>query len=213
MAPRPQPPRPPQPVSRPQTRPVQQKAAGSGMRKWVFACFMLIVVYVGYVSILRSPAPQEATTKAPKPVTVQPPAATWQQSYLTTLNYGGQVVNVRTVDVRNLDRTTANIAYTISIVPKGPTKWIQERSNWKVGRASRKVNANRITVRKVDRSIVAIVRFQFPTDQLEQGSYLQMTIPQFNARNKQTRFWPVRLGLEIPLSHRGIEERTGVGGF
>jgi hypothetical protein len=201
-------------MSRPQqSRPQQQRAAGSGMRKWVFAFFMLVVAYVGYATILKAPAQQQAETTAPKTVKVQPPAATWQQSYLTTLNYGGQVVTVRTVDVRNLDRTTANIAYTVSIVPKGPTKWIQQRANWKVGRAARKADATRITVRKVDRAVVAIVRFQFPTDQLEQGSYLQMTIPQFNARNKQTRFWPVRLGLEIPLSHRGVEERTGVGGF
>jgi hypothetical protein len=184
------------------------------MGKWVFLLLLLGVVYVGYTKFLQpnteATSPVEQTQSGNNPVSTLP--ASWQQAYRVTFNYGGQAVNVRSVDVRNLDQRVASIAYTVVITPKDSSKWIEDEERWKIGRGKSKKASVRVETRKVDRQIVAIVRFRTATQRLEEGAYLQVDIPQYR-KDRVVREWPVKVALEVPRDRQGIAQVNGSGGL
>lgn len=213
--------RPPAPMARPASPrpPVKQKKHrknGSGIGKWIFILFLLMVAYLGIQTFFLSGNNKQSDTPS-KTVVQKPdsPSNTWSQSYLTTFNYADQRVTTRSVTVRNLDRTTASLAYIVSINSSRGAKWIQNKKTWKIGRNNKTKNAERVSVRTVNAETVATVRFQFATEDLEKGSFMQIDIPQLSKKKsgKVLRTYPVKVGIEIPPSHRGIEERDGTGGL
>lgn len=181
----------------------------------------MALVYAGYTLFLKSDSPREPV-KRPKQVDSAPtaPPDEWSQRYDIIFNYGKQIVNVKEVSVRGLNSRLARISYQMVVTPNLAEGWIRDRGTWTIAAPGKRKRAERISVQAVGRQNITVVRFSWPSNLLEKGSYLRVDIPTYTKRRRRgkqiivpRKITPVKLGLEVPEDHKGIAQRQGSGGL
>lgn len=211
------PPPPPPSFTQPRSRPKKKK---NRMPQIIFVTLLLIVAAVGSAVMFKpedkTPSNTQTQTQVPTPAEPVAPLPTdWKQQYGTTFNLGNQNVSIRNVEIRNLDQNEANVQFNIVVLKRKNPNWVKDKKYWRFGALGKTHKATRVSVRSQENNMVVVLRFKANTEDLIKGSYLQVLIPEFSAKNakKQINQWPVKIAVEVPADHQGIKEMTGTRGM
>jgi hypothetical protein len=182
------------------------------LRKWPFVLVFFAVLAAGYV--ITKPASKPIPhVKHRLVLAVQPPApkapSSWSQNYGLTILYAGQTVTVQNVTATNLNSKNCVVTYTFSVIPgPGGTAWLRDKQRYSlVVAGSYYTNAKVARVQaQGPRQIVTVTFTRWPTA-LTSHSALELQIPNGSGAPQV-----VKLALEIPSDHSGLQELAGGNG-
>lgn len=142
--------------------------------------------------------------------------ASWSRQIDSTFYYARQQVTVRTVKVSGLDGKTARVSYQLTVVPKGTSRWVRQKSTYQLLSPDRRASPRRVKVTRTGGLHRVTVTFRWPSKSLVRpGAGLRLNIPtvaDVDAAEAGSVI-AVRIALEVPESHEGVEVRSSDGGL